>query len=80
MAPGLAGGEFVWSWNGLSVGDLSERSRISMPQGAPRSVSRREKADILAFLLRSNDFPAGDTELADRTEMLAGIDFLAERP
>ncbi len=79
-APGLEGGEFVWNWNGLSVGDLFERLRISMPQGVPGSVSRQEKADILAFLLEANAFPAGDTELADRTAMLAGIDFLAQRP
>ena len=80
MSPGLVGGEFVWNWNGLSVGDLFERLRISMPQGVPSSVSRQEKADILAFLLEANEFPAGDTELANRTAMLAGINFLAEKP
>ena len=80
MSPGLVGGEFVWNWNGLSVGDLFERLRVSMPQGVPGSVSRQEKADILAFLLEANDFPAGDTELANRTGMLTGIAFLAEKP
>ena len=79
-APGLDGGEFVWNWNGLSVGDLFERLRISMPQGVPSSVSRQEKADILAFLFEANGFPAGDTELANRTAMLAGIGFLAAQP
>ena len=80
MSPGLVGGEFVWNWNGLSVGDLFERLRVSMPQGMPNSVSRQEKADILAFLFEANDFPAGDTELANRTGMLAGINFLAQKP
>lgn len=80
MSPGLVGGEFVWNWNGLSVGDLFERLRVSMPQGMPNSVSRQEKADILAFLFEANDFPAGDTELASRTGMLAGINFLAQEP
>ena len=80
MSPGLVGGEFVWNWNGLSVGDLFERLRVSMPQGEPNSVSRQEKADILAFLLQANDFPVGDTELANRTGMLAGINFLAQKP
>ena len=80
MSPGLVGGEFVWNWNGLSVGDLFERLRVSMPQGEPGSVSRQEKADILAFLLAANDFPAGDTELANRTGRLAGITFLAQQP
>ena len=80
MSPGLVGGEFVWNWNGLSVGDLFERLRVSMPQGEPNSVSRQEKADILAFLLQANDFPVGDTELANRTGMLVGINFLAQKP
>ena len=35
MAPGLTGGEFTANWNDLSVGDLYERIRISMPQNAP---------------------------------------------
>ena len=80
MSPGLVGGEFVWNWNGLSVGDLFERLRVSMSQGMPNSVSRQEKADILAFLFEANAFPAGDTELASRTGMLAGINFLAQKP
>ena len=80
MSPGLVGGEFVWNWNGLSVGDLFERLRVSMPLGVPGSVSRQEKADILAFVLEANDFPAGDTDLANRTGMLAGINFLVEQP
>jgi mono/diheme cytochrome c family protein len=80
LAPSMVGGEFVWNWNGLSVGDLFERLRVSMPQGEPSSVSRQEKADILAFLLEANEFPAGDTELANRTGMLAGITFLVDKP
>ena len=80
MSPGLVGAEFVWNWNGLSVGDLFERLRVSMPQGVPNSVSRQEKADILAFLFRANDFPTGDTELASRTAMLGGISLLAQKP
>ena len=80
MAPGLAGSEFAWNWNGLSVGDLFERVRISMPQGEPSSVSRQDKADILAFMFERSGIPAGEAELATRTAMLAGISFVAEAP
>ncbi|MEE2790863.1 MAG: cytochrome c [Acidobacteriota bacterium] len=80
MAPGLVGDEFVWTWNGLSVGELFERLRVSMPQGLPGRVSRQAKADILAFMLAMNGFPPGGTELVSRTERLARIDFLVEQP
>src|SRR5579862_8247296 len=49
MAPPLAGGEFMAGWDGLTVGDLFERIRISMPQNAPGSLSGAQNADILSF-------------------------------
>ena len=48
-----------------------------MPVEDPASVSRREKADILAYLLSSNNFPVGDAELASRTSVLERIMFEA---
>ena len=51
MAPPLAGGEFMAGWDGLTVGDLFERIRISMPQNAPGSLSGQQNADILSFIL-----------------------------
>ena len=80
MVPGLAGGEFVWLWSGLSTGDLFERMCVSMPPDNPARVNRQEKADILAFILFTNDFPAGTAELANRTEMLNQIAFEALQP
>lgn len=79
-APALLGGEFMWAWNGLSVGDLFERLRISMPEGNPSDMSRSEKADVLAFLLFRNDVPSGDEVLGDRTARLRAIAFAALRP
>ncbi len=78
MAPSLAGVEFVYNWHGFSARDLFERLRVSMPPAQPNSVSRQEKADILAFILEVNGMPAGDTELAARTGPLGAIQFLAE--
>lgn len=80
LAPGLAGGEFVWNWSGLTVGQLFERLRISMPQENPSAVTRKQKADILAFMLRANDFPVGEQELADRNEILDQFMFEAVQP
>lgn len=80
LAPGLAGGEFVWNWSGLTVGQLFERLRISMPQENPSSVTRSQKADILAFMLQMNEFPVGEHELADRAAMLNQFMFEAIQP
>jgi S-disulfanyl-L-cysteine oxidoreductase SoxD len=80
MAPGLTGGEFTANWNDLSLGDLFERIRISMPQNAPGSLSRQQNADILAFMLRKMNTPVGTSELPTATEALKEIKFLASKP
>jgi len=72
-APPLAGGEFLSNWNGLTVGDLFERIRISMPADRPGRLTREQDADILAFLLSASEFPAGTSELERQTEVLKQI-------
>ena len=80
MAPPLVGGMFNSNWNGLTLGDLMERTRVSMPQNNPGSLSRQQYADILAFMLASGTFPAGQVELPRETEMLKLITFEASKP
>jgi cytochrome c len=79
-APPLAGGEFFANWNGLTVGDLFERIRVSMPADNPGKLSREQDADILAFMLSMNQFPEGKAELDHRTELLKQILFEATKP
>ena len=79
-APPLAGADFRWAWNGLSVGDLFERLRVSMPEGRPRALTRAQKVDVLAYMLRENAFPAGGTELPSRSARLGAIAFEALPP
>jgi quinoprotein glucose dehydrogenase len=79
-APPLAGGDFLSNWNGLTVGDLFERIRTTMPADRPGRLSREQNADILAFLLSMNQFPAGQAELERQTEALKQIRLEATRP
>jgi quinoprotein glucose dehydrogenase len=79
-APALSGGEFLSDWNGLTVGDLFERIRLSMPQDHPGRLSRQENADIISYILGVNKFPTGKTELQQKTEQLKEIRFEATRP
>jgi S-disulfanyl-L-cysteine oxidoreductase SoxD len=80
MAPGLVGGEFTANWNDLSLGDLFERMRISMPQNNPGSLSRQQNADVLAYILSKGGYPAGTTELGSQTEVLNAVKFVAQKP
>ena len=81
MAPPLAGGAFNANWNGLSLGDLAERIRISMPQNNPGSLSRQQYVDILATMLGGGEFPQGKIELPREVDALKQIAFeSAKRP
>jgi mono/diheme cytochrome c family protein len=73
FAPSLTGADFQGNWNDLSVGDLFERIRISMPPSGPSSVPPAAKADILAHIFNMNKYPAGTTELEPKTEVLKAI-------
>src|SRR5262245_50533232 len=41
MAPALVGRDFNANWNDLSLGDLFDRIRTSMPQNNPGTLSRQ---------------------------------------
>jgi mono/diheme cytochrome c family protein len=79
-APALIGGEFVSHWDTMTVGDLFDRVRTTMPQNDPMSLTREEYADVLAFLLKNNGFPTGAQPLDRRSEVLATIGITAEKP
>jgi mono/diheme cytochrome c family protein len=78
-APPLAGAGFLSNWTGLTVGDLFERTRVSMPQNDPGKLSRQQNADILAYMLSMNRFPAGKAELDRDPTVLKQIRLDAEK-
>jgi quinoprotein glucose dehydrogenase len=80
MTPALTGGGFMANWDGLSVGDLTDRIRVSMPLDRPGSLSRQDNADVVAYILRFNQFPAGKEELPRDTLALKQILFKASKP
>ena len=72
-APPLAGGEFLSTWNGLTVGELFDRTRSTMPQNKPGSLGREANAEIMAYILSVNQFPAGKADLPQSSEALREI-------
>ena len=78
--PPLAGVDFSGNWNGLTLGDLYERIRTSMPADDPAKMSAQEKVDVLAYMLSSQRFPAGTADLPRDAQVLMQIRFLATKP
>jgi S-disulfanyl-L-cysteine oxidoreductase SoxD len=79
-APPLSGGAFLANWNGLTLADLFDRIRKTMPQNAPGKLTKQQNADVLAYALSVNKFPAGKSELSKQTEFLKEIRFEANKP
>ena len=80
IAPALTGAAFDFRWSDLSVGDMFVAIRATMPQGAPASLSPQGYADIVAYMLQRNDFPAGDMELPSAEEELNMITITSQAP
>ncbi len=80
MSPALSGSTFNSNWNDLTMGDLAERIRISMPADRPGTMTRAQIADVMAFMLKANKFPAGQEELPQAVPVLKQIRILPEKP
>jgi mono/diheme cytochrome c family protein len=78
-APPLTG-EFIPDWGGMTLADLFDKINITMPLNAPGTLSRASTADILAFILKSNNFPAGSKELGSDNDALKSISFDVSKP
>ena len=71
----LVGREFLTRWEPKSVGALFDVMRKTMPDDAPGSLAEKQYADVLAYLLKENDFPAGKEDLPFGLEALDAISF-----
>ena len=70
-APPLTGGKFAANWNGVTLGAMVERIRISMPRNAPGTLTRSPA---------SLPFPVGEGELPRQAALLQTIAYEAYRP
>ncbi len=79
MAPPLAGPAFMANWNGLTLNDLYDRIRLTMPPDRAGGLPRQDTIDTIAYVLRANGFPAGKAALEARAEVLMQIKVEATR-
>ncbi len=80
MAPALVGDEFVNNWNRLRFATLMDRVQMSMPKSAPASLPLVVYADVFAFILSKNGYPAGPNELSSKLSDLRSVTFVAKSP
>lgn len=59
----LRGTKFLEHWREDTLKNFFTILKTTMPRGAPRSLGDGEYVDIIAYVLRVNDFPAGSEEL-----------------
>jgi cytochrome c1 len=68
---------FTFRWDGSTVGDLMTVIQVTMPADRPATLSDEAVADVIAFLLKMNEYPAGEQELAADQAALEAIAIVA---
>jgi mono/diheme cytochrome c family protein len=80
QTPPLAGKEFNSDWNDLSMGDLYDRTHLSMPADKPGSLTPEQTVDVIAYLLKKGTFPSGLADLPTDAAALKAIKFASPKP
>ena len=63
LAPPLTGSAFISDFDSQPLSDLVEKIQRTMPASDPGTITTRQAADIVAYILKVGKFPAGKTEL-----------------
>jgi mono/diheme cytochrome c family protein len=68
--PPLAGDDFLTKYAGQPAVGLYDMIQKLMPATAPGTLTRPQAADLLAYILSFNKFPAGKTDLPNDEDSL----------
>jgi quinoprotein glucose dehydrogenase len=80
VAPALVGSTFLGNWVGLSVGELGERVRTTMPQNNPGTLSAASTADLIALILKANGYASGAADLPRDAQLQSMIRIVDPKP
>jgi len=75
-APALKGDRFQSSWGGGMIDSLFGKIRDTMPPNFGTLLDDQAKLDIVAYILQTNGFPAGASELKPDSSDLATAQIL----
>jgi mono/diheme cytochrome c family protein len=73
QGPALAGNPFMQRWDFRNVSQLFNEIKTRMPRNDPSSLSDETYADLISFILKSNAFPAGASELTPQPDALDAV-------
>jgi S-disulfanyl-L-cysteine oxidoreductase SoxD len=73
-------GEFIPDWGGTTLADLYDKIENTMPLNAPGTLRPAVATEILAYLLKENNFPAAQKELDATPSELGAIRFDVLKP
>jgi mono/diheme cytochrome c family protein len=65
IGPPLVGESFLANWSARPLTEAVDKIQKTMPFEQPGSLSRRQSADLLAYMLQAGRFPAGPAELGE---------------
>ena len=71
--PPLAGPAFLHNWTGQTVADLYTQIKMTMPATKPGSLQPVQVAQVIAYILSVNKYPAGETALPSSPDALKAI-------
>jgi len=78
MGPELWGEAFLTQMENKDVGGFFSRIQTTMPEDAPGTLSDSEVLDIIAYVLQTNGFPAGDKAIESKAA-LANMKFVKKK-
>lgn len=80
VLPPLSGDLFKGNWNNRPLSDLFDKVSRTMPRDDPGKISRADTADIIAYMLKFNGFPAGKAEMPADPSLLTDTLFESVKP
>jgi mono/diheme cytochrome c family protein len=72
-APSLKGSRFIGAWENENLYKIFTKIRDTMPPNYGTLLPDNDKLDVLTYILRANDFPAGSQELTTDPELLENV-------
>jgi quinoprotein glucose dehydrogenase len=79
LAPALQGDDFRGAWSGRTAAELFEKVQTTMPADRAGTLKPQQSADLVAYIFKINDYPAGAADLASEMPALQQIKITSKK-